>query len=475
MALFSSSQACWSIGALRVLPLRALERAWNRLSFLAHHDALTDLPNRILFLERLEQALARAPRKERIVIVHSIDLDHFKDINDTLGHAAGDSVLRQAAGRISACVRPEDTVARLAGDEFAIIQCDCETIDAAVKLAERVIDKLRGPFHVGAQDVVISASIGMAAFALDAKIDAGQLLKNADLALYKSKTSGRNSYHFFEKEMDVALQRRKALEADLRKAQTDNQLSLRYQPQIDLATQRIIGVEALLRWHHPERGEVPPCEFIPVAESSGLILPMTEWILHTACKEAADWAPLSVAVNLTPDQFTYGNLLATVESALSQSGMAAQRLELEITEDLLIKDTERTLAVLNELKSRGVRIAMDDFGTGYSSLGYLGRFPFDKIKIDRSFIADLSSSTDAQAIVRAIISLGRALGIHVNAEGVETVEQATVLLREGCEEVQGYFYGVPMARADAEELFKRIGAIDASAASDDQPTVLAAG
>jgi diguanylate cyclase (GGDEF)-like protein len=469
VALFSIFAGLLIYWGLRVLPLRSLERAWDRLSFLASHDALTGLPNRVLFLDRLEQSLSRAQRRGRVVTVHSIDLDYFKDVNDTLGHAAGDSVLRQAAERMTACVRPEDTVARLSGDEFAIIQNDSENATAAAVLAARVIDRLSAPFHLNGQDVIIAASVGMASSTPGAEIGAGELLKNADLALYKSKASGRSTYHFFEEKMDTELQKRKSLEADLRMAQRKNQFSLSYQPQIDLATQRVVGVETLLRWHHPDRGEVPPAEFIPVAESSGLILPLTEWILHTACKEAANWAPLRVAVNLSPDQFTHRNLVGTVESALRQSGMPADRLELEITEDVLIKDTERTLVVLNTLKSLGVRIAMDDFGTGYSSLGYLRRFPFDKIKIDRSFIADLSSNTDAQAIVRAIISLGRALGIHVNAEGVETIEQATALQVEGCEEVQGYFYGMPMAKTSIEELLKRMGAI----APSDAPTAAA--
>ncbi len=477
VALFSFIAGLLVYWGLRVLPLRALERAWSRLSFLASHDALTGLPNRLLFLDRLEQSLAQARRKGRIVTVHSIDLDYFKDVNDTLGHAAGDSVLRQAAERMTACVRPEDTVARLSGDEFAIVQNDSENDTAAATLAARVIDRLSAPFHLDGQEAIIAASVGMASFASGARIGADQLLKNADLALYKSNTSGRSTYHFFEDKMDVALQNRKALEADLRKAQHKNQFSLSYQPQIDLTTQRIVGVEALLRWHHPQRGEVPPSEFIPIAESSGLILSLTEWILHTACKETANWAPLRVAVNLTPDQFTHRNLVGTVESALRHSGMPADRLELEITEDVLIKDTERTLAVLNTLKRLGVHIAMDDFGTGYSSLGYLRRFPFDKIKIDRSFIADISSSTDARAIVRAIISLGRALGIHINAEGVETVEQATALQVEGCEEVQGYFYGRPMAKANTEELFRRMGTIAPAprAADVERPVELAAG
>ncbi len=477
ITLFSCIAGLLVYWGLRVLPLRALERAWSRLSFLASHDALTGLPNRMLFLDRLEQALSQARRKARVVTVHSIDLDYFKDINDTLGHAAGDSVLRQAAERMTACVRPDDTVARLSGDEFAIIQSDSETTANSEKLAARIIERLSVPFNLNGQEAIIAASVGMASFTPGTRIGADQLLKNADLALYKSKTSGRSTYHFFEEKMDVALQNRKALEADLRKALRENQFGLSYQPQVDLTTQRIVGVEALLRWHHPERGEVPPSEFIAVAESSGLILSLTEWILHTACKETADWAPLRVAVNLTPDQFTHRNLVATVQSALRQSGMPADRLELEITEDVLIKDTERTLAVLKTLKHLGVHIAMDDFGTGYSSLGYLRRFPFDKIKIDRSFIADLSNSKDAQAIVRAIISLGRALGIHVNAEGVETVEQATALQIVGCEEVQGYFYGAPMAKANTEELFRRMGTIARAPSATDveRPAELAAG
>ena len=459
VAVFSCIAGLLIYWGLRVLPLRSLERAWNRLSFLASHDALTGLPNRVLFIDRLEQSLSRTRRNDQIVTVHSIDLDHFKDVNDTLGHAAGDDLLRQAAERMKACVREQDTIARLSGDEFAIIQDDSENATAAATLAARVIDTLSAPFDLNGQEAIIAASVGMASIAPGAQIGADQLLKNADLALYKSKTSGRGTYHFFEEKMDIELQRRKALEIDLRKALREKQFSLAYQPQIDLATQRIIGVETLLRWHHPERGDVPPAEFIPVAESSGLILLLTEWILHAACKEAASWAPLRVAVNLSPEQFTHRDLVGTVESALRQSGMPASRLELEITEEVLIKDTERTLAVLNTLKSLGVHIAMDDFGTGYSSLGYLRRFPFDKIKIDRSFIADLGSSRDAQAIVRAIIGLGRALGIHVNAEGVETEEQATALQSEGCEEVQGYFYGTPMAKANVEELLKRMGAI----------------
>ena len=467
VALFFSFVGLLIYWGLRVLPLRALQRAWDRLSFLASHDALTGLPNRVLFLDRLEQALSQARRKGQVVTVHSIDLDHFKDVNDTLGHAAGDSVLRKAAERMKACVRQDDTIARLSGDEFAIIQNDSGNAATAATLAARIIEAVSAPFDLNGQEAIIAASIGMVSHAPGGPTSAAQLLQNADLALYKSKTNGRGTYHFFEDAMDTALQQRKALEADLRKALRTSQFSLVYQPQIDLATQRIIGVETLLRWHHPERGEVPPSVFIPIAESSGLILPLTEWILQTACKEAAGWAPLRVAVNLTAEQFTHRNLVATVEGALRRSGISPDRLELEITEGVLIKDTERTLAVLNTLKSIGVHIAMDDFGTGYSSLGYLRRFPFDKIKIDRSFIADLSTSADAQAIVRAIIGLGRALGIHVNAEGVETAEQATALLSEGCEEVQGHFYSVPMAKAHAEELLRRMGAIAPTAAAVD--------
>jgi EAL domain-containing protein (putative c-di-GMP-specific phosphodiesterase class I) len=296
---------------------------------------------------------------------------------------------------------------------------------------------------------------------------------NADLALYKSKNSGRGTYHFFLEDMDAALQARKALEIDLRKALREKQLTVAYQPQVDLVTQRIIGLEALVRWHHPERGEVPPSEFIPVAESTGLIRALSEWVLRTACADAVKWAPLRVAVNLSPSQLQQKNIVEMVEQALHQSGLPAERLELEITEEVLISDTKRTLDILNAFNRMGVRIAMDDFGTGYSSLAYLRRFPFDKIKIDRAFVSDVDRSSDARAIVRAIIGLSHALSIHINAEGVETIEQARTLLAEGCEEVQGYLYGHALGREEIDALLAETGGVYAPLEQAAVPPALA--
>jgi diguanylate cyclase (GGDEF)-like protein len=443
--------------AFRFLPLRSLQRAWDRVAYLASHDALTGLPNRVLFLDRLESVIAAAPRQNDVVTVHSLDLDHFKDVNDTLGHAAGDSLLKQAAQRMQDCLRQGDTLARLAGDEFAIIQGGTEKPITAEILAKRVIDELGRPFNLDGHEAVVGVSIGMATFSPDQPASPDQLLMNADLALYKSKNSGRGTYHFFREDMDAALQARKALEIDLRHALRTDQLTISYQPQVDLVTQRIVGLEALIRWHHPSRGDVPPVEFIPVAESTGLIRPLSEWALRTACIDAARWAPLRLAVNLSASQLQQKNIVAMVEQALQESGLPADRLELEITEEVLISDTKRTLDVLNAFKRMGVRIAMDDFGTGYSSLAYLRRFPFDKIKIDRAFVADVAGNSDARAIVRAIVGLSEALSMRINAEGVETVEQAQTLLAEGCKEVQGYLYGHPMTREEMDALLADTG------------------
>jgi diguanylate cyclase (GGDEF)-like protein len=457
----------------RFLPLRSLQRAWDRIAYLASHDALTGLPNRVLFLDRLEHVLAAAPRQSNVVTVHSLDLDYFKDVNDTLGHAAGDTLLKLAAERMQACLRQGDTLARLAGDEFAIIQNGTEKPATAEILAKRIIAELSRPFDLNGHDAVVGVSIGMATFSPDQPISPDHLLMNADLALYKSKNSGRGTYHFFLEDMDAALQARKALEIDLRKALREKQLTVAYQPQVDLVTQRIIGLEALVRWHHPERGEVPPSEFIPVAESTGLIRALSEWVLRTACADAVKWAPLRVAVNLSPSQLQQKNIVEMVEQALHQSGLPAERLELEITEEVLISDTKRTLDILNAFNRMGVRIAMDDFGTGYSSLAYLRRFPFDKIKIDRAFVSDVDRSSDARAIVRAIIGLSHALSIHINAEGVETIEQARTLLAEGCEEVQGYLYGHALGREEIDALLAETGGVYAPLEHATAPPALA--
>ena len=437
---------------LKVVPLRLLNNAWDRISYLASHDALTGLPNRLTFVDRLDRALSRAKRTDATIAVYSIDLDRFKEVNDILGHAAGDLLLKSAAMRMHRCLRQDDTLARFGGDEFALFQTEVDEPANAAATAERIISALSEPFNLNGNDATIGASVGIAIHAGTAFIDSADLLKNADLALYKSKNDGRGIYRFFHEKMDAELRARKTMEFELRNALHSDGFELHYQPLVDMASQRIKGMEALLRWPHPQLGNIPPANFIPVAETTGLIRPLTDWVLRTACQDAMNWAPISVAVNLSPILFQQGGLVAMVEAALRESGLPAERLELEITEGILITETERTLEVLKELKARGVRIAMDDFGTGYSSLSYLRRFPFDKIKIDRSFVSGLDQSPDAQAIVRAIIGMSQALKMRINAEGVETIEQAIILQSAGCEEVQGYLYGRPMCKKDIETL-----------------------
>jgi len=454
---------------LRVLPLRLLEHAQVRISYLSSHDYLTGLPNRFVFRDRLEQALRDASVGGRRVSVLALDLDRFKEVNDTLGHVAGDFLLKRATERIRLCLRPNDTLARLGGDEFVIMRTgDADPLRAA-GLAEKIIAILGRPFPLDGSDVVIGASVGIATGGTPESCDAGEILKNADLALYKSKQSGRGTYHFYHEEMNLEMNARKNLETDLRKAIARDELELHYQPQIRLRSQRIAGVEALLRWRHPERGNVSPAEFIPVADASGLMRQLTEWVLKVACRDAAAWSPLAVAVNLSPSLFQNVDIVEMVSRALEESGLPAERLELEITEDVLLGDTGLALSTLEALKGLGVQIAMDDFGTGYSSLSYLRRFPFDKIKIDRSFIGDIGAHEDAQEIVRAIIRMGHALKMRVNAEGVETLEQAQALLGEGCEEVQGYLYGRPMPKRDIETLLSATRVIDPAAEQESQP------
>ena len=419
---------------------------------LALHDALTGLPNRVLLRERLELALANIRRRGVGAAVLCLDLDHFKEINDTLGHGAGDLLLQQAAERLQSCVRATDTVARLGGDEFCIVQVSVEQPTDAHQLCRRLLECLREPFTLDSHEVYVDVSIGVALAPNDGE-DHERLLKNADIALYRAKEVGRGTYRFFEAEMDAKLQARKALEQDLRQALVKGELEMHYQPLIAVDGQSMMGVEALMRWRQPERGLVPPAEFIPVAEEIGLILPLGEWALRTACKQVTAWPGLRVSVNLSPVQFKHRDLIAAVREILEETGLEPERLELEITEGVLLRDTEASLATLSGLKDLGVRIAMDDFGTGYSSLGYLHRFPFDKIKIDRSFVGDLGDRPDAAAIVRTVIGLGQSLGIMTNAEGVETLEQLTILTNEGCDQVQGFYFGRP---APADEIARLI-------------------
>ncbi|MGR3632936.1 MAG: bifunctional diguanylate cyclase/phosphodiesterase [Limimaricola soesokkakensis] len=442
-----------------------------RIEHMAHHDALTDLPNRLLFTRRIEETLAVAARGRQHAVLY-LDLDHFKAVNDLHGHPAGDELLRHVGARLRGCLRPSGVVARLGGDEFAIVESDIASGEEARKLAERIIEEITRPFEIAGHQVAIGTSIGIALYPDDGD-DAQTLVKAADMALYRAKADGRNGFRFFEQEMDSSMQQRRMLERDLRLALQNDEFEVHYQPIVDMATGRVSCFEALLRWTHPQRGGVSPAEFIPLAEEIGLIGEIGAWVLQRACDAAAGWpAHVRIAVNLSPAQFRSQQLLDQVAQALSQAGLDPQRLELEITESVLLRQSELVLSILKQLRGMGVRVSMDDFGTGYSSLGYLRSFPFDKIKIDRSFIRDIEKSGDALSIVRAITGLGTSLGMTTTAEGVETFEQLNQLRSEGCNEVQGFYYS-PAVRLDAvPALLDGIGADhhgNTSAASNSRP------
>ena len=416
-----------------------------RIQHLAHHDSLTGLPNRMLFQERLRQALAQARRSKWMLGLLFLDLDKFKDINDTLGHHVGDQLLKAVAKRLGRCVRETDTVARLGGDEFAVILTNLDEAEGAGRVAETIIASIADPFGLEDHEVVTSTSIGITLYPTDAT-DADQLLKNADLAMFRSKAEGRNNYHFYVAEMDAEVQARKVVERDMRLALGTDQLELHYQPLIELATGRIVGCEALLRWNHPTRGWVPPAEFIPIVERTDLIAPLGRWILHRACLQGRDWLrgglePMKIAVNLSPAQFKQSqNLVAMVAEILDQTGIDAHMLQLEITEGIAMQNIDATIEVLQALRAMGTVISIDDFGTGYSSLNYLKRFPVDKLKIDRSFVVDIGLHPDNAAVVEAIVNLGHSLGTRVNVEGVETREQLDFLLSHKVDEAQGFYF-----------------------------------
>jgi diguanylate cyclase (GGDEF)-like protein len=428
-----------------------------KIDHLARHDALTNLPNRLLLHENLEQALAVA-RRESLLALLCLHLDQFKAVNDTLGHPVGDSLLRAIAERLRQGVRDNDTVARLGGDEFAIVQTDIESPIDAMGLASRLIELIEAPFEIEGHQIVIGTSIGIA-FAPQDGLDADQLLKCADLALYRAKIDGRGVYRLFQAEMDAAMQVRRVMELDLRQALQAGQLEVFYQPLIDVRTKRVAGCEALVRWRHPTKGLVQPDRFIPLAEETGLIVGIGQWVLGQACADAAVWPDaLKVAVNLSAVQFKNRDLVGHVTAALHQSGLAANRLELEITETVMLQDTTATLATLHQLQDLGIQIAMDDFGTGYSSLSYLRRFPFDRIKIDQSFVRDLGKRADCIAIVRAVTALGTELGMAITAEGVETREQLETVERAGCTEAQGYLFSPAVPRCAVPDLLQTIAA-----------------
>ena len=429
------------LGAI-VDSLQSFQDNVARVAFLAHHDALTGLPNRILFNDRLQSALAQLDRNQHFAVL-CLDLDRFKAVNDTLGHPVGDLLLRTVADRICACVRHGDTVARLGGDEFAVVGLNLGSDPDAAEIAERIIKSLNEPFSLDGYVVSIGCSIGIATAPRHGTF-ADKLLKNADTALYRAKTEGRNIFRFFELGMDLQLQLRRELEIDMRRAIAAREFELHYQPLITVATMKISGFEALMRWRHAERGMISPGDFIPVAEETGLIVPLGEFALMQACQDAMQWPDsVGVSVNLSPMQFKDANLLQAVLRALEISRLPPRRLELEITESVLLHHSDVTLALLRDLRGRGVRIAMDDFGTGYSSLSYLSSFPFDKIKIDQSFVRDLTTSESSVAIVRAVTGLSGSLGVTTTAEGVETDQQFKLLVAEGCTEVQGYLFGRP--------------------------------
>jgi diguanylate cyclase (GGDEF)-like protein len=436
----------WRSRPLEVLAVRDIserKEAAARIAHLAYHDALTGLPNRAVFGDHLARTLAAAGDGGAKVAVLCLDLDGFKAVNDLYGHPVGDELLIEAAQRLRGVARGKELVARLGGDEFALIQVAGDQPHHAGLLAERLAGAVAAPFELGGQSVRISCSIGIALFPTDAD-NPTDLVKNADMALYRAKAEGRGATRFYESAMDEALRQRRQLEADLRQAIARGELAVHYQPLADLESGRIVGFEALARWTHPALGGIRPDTFIPLAEQSGFIVELGAWMLKRACAEAAGWQPtLKVSVNLSPVQFVHGDLAAEVERVLAETGLAPERLELEITEGLLIKDAEGALAILRRLKAMGVQISMDDFGTGYSSLSYFRMFPFDKVKIDQSFVRDMITNPQARAIVRSVIGLGQGLGMPVVAEGVETGEQLAALQAEGCSQVQGYLISRP--------------------------------
>jgi diguanylate cyclase (GGDEF)-like protein len=438
-------------------------RSEERIAYLARHDTLTGLANRMLFRESMEGALARVAHGEMLAL-HCIDLDQFKGINDVLGHAVGDALLKEVAARIRNCVKNTDLVARFGGDEFAVVQVSLRTAKEAASLASRIVRELSQPYDCDGHRSPISASIGVAIAPTDGG-DTDTLLRKADIAMYRAKADGRRTFCLFMPEMDAALQARRLLALDLDRALKCHEFALFYQPMVDVRTGDVTGFEALLRWHHPERGLILPSDFIPLAEENGLIVELGEWTLRRACSDAAGWPQeLSVAVNLSPLQLRSRRLVRTVVHALAESGLAVGRLELEITESVLLQEEPESRANLAQLKNLGVAIAMDDFGTGYSSLSSLHRFSFDKIKIDRSFVSDLADGSGALAIVRAVASLASSLGMVVTAEGVETAEQLARLRAEGCHEVQGYLFGPPRPAGDVADALARCRQLIARAA-----------
>ena len=423
------------------------KHAEDRLSYLVHHDELTGLPNRVLFRDRLEQAMIAAERHERLVAVVFLDLDHFKNVNDTLGHEAGDQMLKQVAERLLVAVRSGDTVARLSGDEFTIVLADMVHVDNAAHVAQKILDTFAQPFHIAGRDLFMGASLGITIFPFDTR-DVGELLRNADIAMYRAKDTGRNTYQFYAMEMTTKATEALALGNDLRQGLERGEFILHYQPIVD-AGGNILGAEALLRWQHGQRGLISPAQFIPLAEETGLILPIGDWVLRQACAHAQAWgkpdgALFHMAVNVSPRQFRHGGLAHSVETILEETGLDPRALDIEITESVLMQQETLTQELFRRLSGRGISFSIDDFGTGYSNLSYLKRFPINYIKIDKSFIRDITTDVDDAAIVKGIITMAHSLGIKTIAEGVETEAQRAFLLEHGCDMMQGYYFSHPI-------------------------------
>ena len=434
------------------------EESDARSLYLAYHDSLTGLGNRLLFKEQLEKALKEVWETPNPVAVLFVDLDGFKGVNDTLGHSIGDLLLKSVANRIRDILPANGHIARLGGDEFAVLQMSAEQPSAAIALAQEIIAAVGLPNVIEGYDVTVSASVGINV-ADAGSMDAETFLKSADIAMYDAKAKGPGNYRMFDPEMDALIQARSVLERDMRNGIVKNHFRVHYQPLVNLHTQKVTSFEALMRWQHPERGLISPVEFIPMAEETGLIVRLGEWALREACSEAMGWPEdISVSVNLSAVQFAKGDLVSTVMNALASSGLPASRLELEITESILLERCDHNVGILDQLHELGVRIALDDFGTGYSSIGYLRSFNFDKLKIDQSFVRDLLADEKSLAIVRAIVGLGASFGITTTAEGVETEDQRRCLNQEGCTEVQGFLYSKPLPPNEIPLLLGRLGA-----------------
>ena len=439
--------------------ISAIRRTEERLAHLAHHDSLTNLPNRVLFGDRLMQAVALARRNKKMIAVMLLDLDRFKEVNDTLGHRFGDHLLVEVSRRLKNSIREADTISRLGGDEFAVILSDISEIEKSAQVAQHFMQTVSEPFEIEGHEIYITTSIGITIYPADSD-NMETLLKNADTAMYYAKSRGRNNFQFFTHEMNSRIIEKLFIESKLRRALDHEEFQLNYQPQVEAATGSIVGMEALLRWVNPDLGDMAPSKFIPIAEDTGLIIPIGEWVIKEACMQAASWLEdgvpiLNLSINLSARQFHKQTIVETISAILRETGFDPHHLELEITESVIMQDVDENIQTLRRLKDLGLRLSIDDFGTGYSSLNYLKRFPIDVLKIDRSFVMDITSDPENSSVVSAIIALAHSLNLKVIAEGVETAEQLAFLKERGCNELQGYYFSKPIPGHRIKDLFRK--------------------